>query len=107
MRGNELSKLEDTQTFLAALEDCQDRLEHALHQSDLSAAIHIDGERHLFLENALEQNLQYGSAKDQERLAILKARADHSLDTLRDLMKTLGANAGRYKRALIGYRSGA
>jgi hypothetical protein len=107
MRGTELNKLEDTQTFLAALEDCQDRLEQALRQSDLSAAIDIDGERHLFLENALEQNLQYGSAKDQERLAVLKARCDHSLDTLRDLMKTLGVNAGRYKRALIGYRSGA
>ena len=107
MLGDELSKLENTQTFLAALEDCQDRLEQALRQSDLSAAIDIDGERHSVLKNALDQNLQYRSLKDQERLAVLKARSDHSLDTLRDLMKTLGVNAGRYKRALIGYRSGA
>jgi hypothetical protein len=107
MRGNELNKLEDTQAFLAALEDCQDRLENALHHSDLDAAIVIDGERHLLLENALEESLQYGLAKDQERLAVLKARSDHSLDTLRYLMKSLGVNAGRYKRALIGYRSGA
>jgi ElaB/YqjD/DUF883 family membrane-anchored ribosome-binding protein len=107
MRGNELNKLEDTEVFLAELEDCQDRLENALRQSDLDAAIDIDGERHLLLENALEQNLQSVSANDQERLADIKARSDHSLDTLRYLMKTLGVNAGRYKRALIGYRSGA
>lgn len=107
MPGQGFAKPQNSKEFLAELEFCQDSVEQALQTSDIIAVIDIDAQRHFLLDNAIESGMMADSDSDILKLKELQSRASASLDILRELMTGLGVNAGRHKRALIGYRDGA